>query len=136
SRAHLGEDAMGRRKKGSYLGGHTVLTQDLKSFEAEMARAAQRAKRRAKIDQERYDAEKQDRLQRTFKEIAKFAPRRSRPAIPPMTPEELKKKYPEGVPNWMLGHSPDEIDRLMQLWRKKHQAEKSPTPPHRGPRRL
>jgi hypothetical protein len=35
-----------------------------------------------------------------------------------LTPEELKRKYPEGVPNWMLGHSPDEIGRLMQLRRK------------------
>lgn len=122
---------MGKHKKGSYLGGHTVLTQSPGSYEAEMARAAQRAKRRAKSDQERYDAEKQGRLQRRLKEITKFAPRRSRPA---MTAEELKQKYPGGVPHWMLGHSADEIDRLMQVWRKKtaDQPKQARRPPEKA----
>ena len=102
-------------KKGSYLGGHTVLTQSRGNYEAELARAAQRAKRRAKLDQERHDAERQRRLQK----FDKTKPRRSRPVMATMSAEELRRKYPEGVPQWMLGHSADEIDHLMELWRKK-----------------
>jgi hypothetical protein len=45
--------------------------------------------------------------------------------MPTMTPEELKQKYPEGVPHWMLGHSAEEIDRLMQLRRKILQADRN-----------
>jgi hypothetical protein len=113
---------MGKRKKGSYLGSHTVLTQSRSSYEAEMARAAQRAKRRARLDQERHDAESRRQLKSKLNEIAKFAPRPSRPVMRTMTLKELKQKYPEGVPQWMLGHNADEIDRLMQLWRKRLQS--------------
>jgi hypothetical protein len=109
---------MSRRKRGSYLGGHTVLTQSRYSYEAEMARAARRAKRRAKLEQERYDEQKRS-LQRKLNELAKVAPRRSPPVMPTMTPDELKQKYPEGVPTWMLGHPADKIDCLMQSWRKR-----------------
>jgi hypothetical protein len=112
---------MSKRKKGSYLGGHTVLTQSRSSYEAEMARAAERAKRRAKLDQERYDAEKQQKLKRKLRQFAKSASRRPPSVMPTMTPEELRRKYPEGVPQWMLGHSADKIDRLMQVRRKKLQ---------------
>jgi hypothetical protein len=111
---------MSKHKGSGYLGGHTVLTQSRSSYEAEMARAAERTKRRAKLDQTRYDAEKQQKLKR----FAKSASRRSPPVMPTMTPEELRRKYPEGVPQWMLRHSADEIDRLMQLRRKKVQTSR------------
>jgi hypothetical protein len=63
-------------KRSSYIGGNTVLTQSRSGYEAEMAKAAQRHKRRAQRDQERFDEERRQKLQRRLDEIAKFAPRR------------------------------------------------------------
>lgn len=83
---------MSKREKGGYLGGHTVLTQSRSSYEAEMARAAERAKRRAKLAQERYDAEKQQKLKRKLRQFAKSASRQSPPVMPTMTPKELKTR--------------------------------------------
>lgn len=110
---------MSKCGKGNYHGGHTVLTQNSGSYEAEMARAAQRAKRRAALDQKLHDTEKHKKLQRKLQELAKFAPRKSPPGMRAITTEELKQKYPEGVPQWMLGHSADEIERLMDKRRKR-----------------
>jgi hypothetical protein len=116
---------MSRRKKGSYFGGQTILTQRRGDYEAEMVRAAQRAKRRAEVDQKRHDVEKQQQVQRRLDELTKFAPRPSPPGSKMISSEELKQKYPEGLPQWMLGHSADEVDRLMQLRRKRMAVQKA-----------
>jgi hypothetical protein len=105
---------MGGRKKGGYIGGHTVVTLSRSGYEAAMEKAAERAKARTRIEQERYDKERRQRLKK-FKK-----PKRSPPVMKTLSPEELRQKYPEGVPQWVLGQSADEIDRIMRSWRRKH----------------
>jgi hypothetical protein len=57
------------RKKGSYIGGHTVLTQRPSDFEAELERKASRAKELASKAQELFD---KSRLRKAAKTRAKL----------------------------------------------------------------